>query len=45
MNECDTNADTCALGMNFRILNYTSRVADVYAYDKAIAPICDVPIV
>ena len=44
-NECDTNADTCCLGANFSILAYTRRTADVYAYDKAIAPIEGVPIV
>ena len=45
MNECDTNADACCLGSNFRILHYTTRVADVYAYDKSISPIENVPIV
>jgi len=44
-NEADTNADTCCLGKNFLILSHTTRVADVYAYDKAIAPIENVPIV
>lgn len=44
-NESDTNADTCCLGANFRILRYTYRVADVYAYDKSIEPIENVPIV
>ena len=44
-NECDTNADTCCLGKNFTILNYTRRVDDVYAYDKSIKPIENVPIV
>ena len=38
-NECDSNADTCCLGKNFVILNYTRRTADVYAYDKSIRPI------
>ena len=44
-NECDTNADTCCLGKNFVVLEYTTRTADVYAYDKDIAPLNDVPIV
>ena len=44
-NECDTNADTCCLGRNFVVLEYTTRTADVYAYDKDIAPLNDVPIV
>ena len=44
-NECDTNADTVCLGTNFVILNYTTRSADVYAYDKSIKPIENIPIV
>ena len=44
-NECNTNADTCCLGKNFIILEYTRRFADVYAYDKSIKPIEGVPIV
>jgi hypothetical protein len=44
-NECDTNADTCCLGQNFIILNYTNRTADVYAYDKSYKPQEGVPIV
>ena len=44
-NECDTNADTCCLGTNWVILEYTRRTADVYAYDKSIKPIEGVPIV
>ena len=44
-NECDTNADTCCLGRNFKVLEYTRRTADVYAYDKSIKPIENVPIV
>lgn len=44
-NEADTNADTCCLGTNFIVLHYTNRVADVYAYDKSIEPIHNVPIV
>ena len=45
MNECDTNADTCCLGRNFIILEFTQRAADVYAYIKDIAPVVGVPIV
>lgn len=44
-NECDTNADTCCLGRNFVILEYTRRTADVYSYDKDAKPIENVPIV
>ncbi len=44
-NECDTNADTCCLGKNFVVLEYTRRTADVYAYDESIKPIQNVPIV
>ena len=44
-NECDTNVDTCCLGINFIVLEYTTRTADVYAYDKDIAPLNDVQIV
>ena len=43
--EYDTNADTCCLGKNFVILEYTQRTADVYAYMKDITPIVGVPIV
>eukprot|EP00978_Attheya_sp_CCMP212_P046346 scaffold386257_cov35-Attheya_sp.AAC.1 len=43
-NECDTNADTCCLGTNFVILEYMMRTADVYAYDKSIKPIENIPI-
>ena len=44
-NESDTNADTCCLGKNFKVIQFTRRVADVYAYDQSIAPIENVPIV
>ena len=44
-NECDTNADTCCLGRNFIVLEYTTRTADVYAYDKEIYPLNNVSIV
>jgi hypothetical protein len=33
------------LGKNFVVLAYTTRTADVYAYDKSIKPIENVPIV
>ena len=29
-NESDTNADTCCLGTNFKVLSYTNKTADVY---------------
>ena len=44
-NKCDTNADTCCLGKNFVILEYTRRTADVYTYEKSLKPIKGVPIV
>ena len=44
-NECDTNADTCCLGKNFVIIEFTQRKADMYAYIKDIAPIVGVTIV
>ena len=44
-NKCDTNADTCCLGANFAILEYTRRTADVYSYDKDVQPKKDIPIV
>ncbi len=44
-NECDSNADTCCLGKNFVIKEYTTRTADVYPYDKSYAPMQNVPIV
>ena len=44
-NECDTNADTCCLGANFVILEYTRRTADVYSYDKQSQPKKNIPIV
>ena len=42
-NETDSNADTCCLGKNFLVVNVMTRMADVYAYDKSIAPIENVP--
>ena len=44
-NECDTNVDTCCLGKNFVILEFTQQAANVYAYIKDIAPIVGIPIV
>ena len=43
--EGDSNADTCCLGKNFVILEYTTKQVDVYAYDKSIKPLENVPIV
>ena len=45
MNETDSNADTCCLGNNFVILHYTTKQVDVYAYDKDIRPLRNVPVV
>ena len=44
-NESDTNADTCCLGTNFLVLQYTRRTADVYPYDTSYQPTTQVPIV
>ena len=44
-NEADSNADTCCLGINFVVLSYTNRVADVYPYNDAYKPMTSVPIV
>ena len=44
-NACNTNADTFCLGTNFIVLEYTTRTTDVYAYDKEIALLNNVPIV
>ena len=44
-NKCDTNANTCCLGRNFVVLEYTNMTEDVYAYDKDIAPLNNIPIV
>ena len=43
--ECDTNSDTCCLGKNFVILEYTRRTADVYAYEKSLKIIEGLPLV
>ena len=45
MNETDSNADTCCLGANFCVLQFTQRTADVYSYDSAYEPLENVPIV
>ena len=44
-NEMDSNADTCCLGSNFLILEFTNRQADVYPYDKSYRPATNIPIV
>lgn len=44
-NESDTNADTCCLGSNFVVMNYTRCTADVFTYDPTYVPIQNVPIV
>ena len=44
-NEADSNADTCCLATNFKILSYTNKTADVYPYDSTYEPIANVPIV
>ena len=38
INECDTDADTCCLGANFIVHSHTNRTAEVYSYDKNVAP-------
>ena len=47
LNECDTNADTCCLGQNFIILQFSTpmRTADVYVYIQSYQPVENVPIV
>ena len=44
-NDCDTAADTCCLGPNFVVMEYTNRVADVYGYNLIQGPTKNVPIV
>ena len=44
VNEIDTNADTCCLGLNFTVLKMTPRTADVYPYDTSCKPFYNVPI-
>ena len=41
----DTQADTCVLGVNFIVLEYTGRVCDVYPYSQEYDSVKDVPIV
>jgi hypothetical protein len=43
--EMDTHADTCMLGINFAILEYSGRVCDVYPYSYVYEAIKDIPIV
>ena len=44
VNELDTNADTFFLVSNFKVLQMTSRSADVYPYDPLYKPLNNVPI-
>ena len=44
-NETDSNADTCCLGKNWIVCEYTTRTADVFPYDDSYEPITNVPIV
>ena len=44
-NKCNPNAKTCCLGKNFIVLQYTNQAVGVYAYDKAIEPKANIPIV
>ena len=44
-NKFDMNEDTCFLGSNFIVLEYTTSKTYVYAYDKEILPWNNVPIV
>jgi hypothetical protein len=43
--ELDTHADTCVLGKNFLLLEYSGRVCDVYPYSDEYQAVKDVPIV
>ena len=45
MEEAETNANTCCLGMNFVLPELIRRVAYVYKYDKIIKPIENIPII
>ena len=45
MNEADSNADTCYLGVNFVVLSYTNHTVDVYPYDTSYKPVKNIPIV
>lgn len=44
-NESDSNADTCCLGKNWIVCEYTTRSADVFPYDDSYEPTKNVPIV
>ena len=44
-NETGSNADTCCLGKNWIVCEYTTRTADVFPYDDSYEPITNVPIV
>ena len=43
--DADTNNDTFCLGVNFEVIEPTSRVADVYAHNKEAQPIEHFPII
>jgi hypothetical protein len=43
--ELDTHADTCVLGSNFTLLQYTGRQCDVLPYMATYEPVVDIPIV
>ena len=43
--EMDSHADTCVLGQNFVIMEYSGRVCDVYPYSQEYQAIKDIPIV
>jgi hypothetical protein len=44
-NEMDTHADTCVLGKNFIITQYTGRECDVVPYSDDYEAVTGVPIV
>ena len=44
-NKCDTDANTCCLGSNCLILNYTNISTDIFTYEKSYEIIENVPIV
>jgi hypothetical protein len=43
--ELDSHADTCVLGTNFTVLEYSGRVCDVYPYSSEYEAVKDIPIV
>jgi hypothetical protein len=45
MNELDSHADTCVLGQNFVIIQYSGRECDVIPYTDQYEPVKGVPIV